>query len=227
MPKDISRLFAALRRLIASRWPLGNTLVAELLRNHEHQHVRLGYYQRFEPLKVEKVQAAYARDGEAFVAAAVENPWFYHTGGFHSVRHEFSRLARETATTSNRYEWLWLKRHPYATVFEPSSFAQVDDDEETNPRLATLGRRLAELAISARRSGDADKVWNVAHELRSTLDTLEERYEERDTARATRVFESLDRLIATTDRLRTYLEMALVAGLIVLLFSVASRWLGR
>ncbi len=69
--------FGLLRQLVASKAPSSNEALQDFLREHPDRYVRQGYYQSFRPSDVAAVQAAYARDKEHFIEAAIANPWFY------------------------------------------------------------------------------------------------------------------------------------------------------
>src|SRR5262249_40159002 len=85
--KDLST-FAFTRRSIAAaaaRADSGDTLKT-LLRDHQDQDVRIGYYSSFRPVDPAEVEQAFKRDKDAFVEAAIENEYFYRVSVPQQVR---------------------------------------------------------------------------------------------------------------------------------------------
>ena len=227
--------FGLLRQLVASKAPPHNEGLQHFLREHPDRYVRQGYYQSFRPSDVAAVQAAYDRDKEHFIEAAIANPWFYRKDS-RDLRRLFGRRVDEAshaldATAGaggstdadslrssyyDRAEY-WAKQNPREYVDRKyDDFEEDSDNEKTDQRWPTLVTELRDLIMAATdRDTDPRMIDDAVIRLRNRVKALQDGHEARLGSLDTRLAE-----IQTTVKAIVAVVLIGIVGLLL------SNWFG-
>ena len=191
--------FGSLRQLVASKAPPRNKVLQDFLRDHPDRYVRQGYYQSFQPSDVAAVRAAYDRDKEHFIEAAIANPWFYRKDS-RDLRRLFQQLVDEASGALDaaaaadgsidadllrsgyydRTEY-WAKQNPREYVdWKYDDFEQDWDGEKTDQRWPTLVTELRDLiAATTNHDTDPGMIDDAVVRLRNRVRNLQDGHEAR------------------------------------------------